>query len=186
MVSASHARTLQLVYIAVFAALIAGCSWLSIPSAVPFTMQTFAVFLALFLLGGKNGTLAVVVYLLLGAVGAPVFANFQGGLGALFGSTGGYLLGFLVTALLYWALEEKICKKHVAAALGVMVVGLALCYAFGTLWFVTVYSSSTGAVGIGTALGWCVVPYIVPDLCKLALALALANRLKRHVKLSVA
>ncbi len=181
--SASHTRTLTIAYVAMFAALIAGCSWLSIPSAVPFTMQTFAVFLALFLLGGKNGTLAVSVYLLLGAVGAPVFAGFSGGLGVLFGSTGGYLIGFLATALLYWALEEAICNKHIAGAIAVMVAGLALCYAFGTLWFVAVYSASTGAVGIGTALGWCVIPYIIPDLGKLALAYVLSKPLKRHVSL---
>lgn len=183
MASSSHTRTLTITYIAVFATLIVGCSWLSIPSAVPFTMQTFAVFLTLFLLGGKNGTLAVAVYLMLGAVGAPVFAGFSCGLGVLFGSTGGYLIGFLVTALLYWALEEKVCSKYVAASIGVMMLGLALCYAFGTAWFVVVYTSSTGSVGIGTALLWCVIPYIIPDVCKLALAFVLANRLKRHVTL---
>lgn len=183
MASASHARTLKITYIAIFAVLIAGCSWLSIPSAVPFTMQTFAVFLTLFLLGGKNGTLAVLVYLLLGAVGAPVFAGFSGGVGILFGSTGGYLLGFLATALLYWALEERVCKKHFAAAIGVMVAGLALCYVFGTAWFVFIYSSTTGQVGVGTALLWCVIPYIIPDLCKLALAFVLAKPLQRHVSL---
>ncbi len=181
--SPSHIRTLTITYIAMFAVLIAGCSWISIPSVVPFTMQTFAVFLALFLLGGKNGTLAVTVYLLLGAVGAPVFAGFSGGLGVLFGSTGGYLLGFLATALLYWALEKTVCEKHFIAAIAVMVAGLALCYAFGTAWFVFIYSTTTGEVGVGTALAWCVLPYIIPDLGKLAFAYVLAKPLKRHVAL---
>ena len=84
-------RTRDLARAALFAALIAICSWISIPTAVPFTLQTFAVFLALGVLGGKLGTLSVAVYLLLGAVGLPVFAGFQGGLGALLGATGGYL-----------------------------------------------------------------------------------------------
>ena len=84
-------RTRELARAALFAALIAICSWISIPTAVPFTLQTFAVFLALGVLGGKLGTLSVAVYLLLGAVGLPVFAGFQGGLGALLGATGGYL-----------------------------------------------------------------------------------------------
>lgn len=181
--TSSRQRTLQLTYIAMFAALIAGCSWVAIPATVPFTMQTFAVFLTLFLLGGKRGTLAVTVYLLLGAVGAPVFAEFSGGLGILFGSTGGYLLGFLAIALLYWALEKTLCAKHPAVAIVVMAAGLCLCYAFGTAWFVFVYSSAMGEIGVGTAMAWCVIPYIIPDLAKLTLAFVLAKRLQRHVKL---
>ena len=99
-------RTQELARAALFAALIAICSWISIPTAVPFTLQTFAVFLALGVLGGKLGTLSVAVYLLLGAVGLPVFAGFQGGLGALLGATGGYLAGFLLTALTVWGAER--------------------------------------------------------------------------------
>ena len=82
----------DIAYIAVFTALMAVCSWISIPTAIPFTLQTMGVFLAVGLLGGKRGTLAVTAYVLLGAVGAPVFANFSGGLGVLMGQTGGYIL----------------------------------------------------------------------------------------------
>ena len=89
-------KTRELAYTGILAALIAVCSWISIPTAVPFTLQTFAVFLTLGLLGGRLGTLAVTVYLLLGAVGLPVFAGFHGGLGAFLGATGGYLVGFSV------------------------------------------------------------------------------------------
>lgn len=74
----------------VFAVLIAICSWISIPMTVPFTLQTFAVFLAVGVLGGKRGSLAVLIYILLGAVGIPVFAGFSGGIGVLLGNTGGY------------------------------------------------------------------------------------------------
>ena len=81
-------KTRELAYTGILAALIAVCSWISIPTAVPFTLQTFAVFLTLGLLGGRLGTLAVTVYLLLGAVGLPVFAGFHGGLGAVLGATG--------------------------------------------------------------------------------------------------
>ena len=81
-------KTRELAYTGILAALIAVCSWISIPTAVPFTLQTFAVFLTLGLLGGRLGTLAVTVYLLLGAVGLPVFAGFHGGLGAFLGATG--------------------------------------------------------------------------------------------------
>ena len=98
----SHSKTLTLTYIALSAALIAICSWISIPTTVPFTLQTFGVFAALGTLGGRRGTLAILAYLLLGLVGLPVFSGFQGGPGVLLGTTGGYILGFLASALLYW------------------------------------------------------------------------------------
>ena len=91
-------RTLDIVYIAVCAALMAVCSWIQIPTVVPFTLQTFAVFFAVYFLGGKKGTLAVFIYILLGMVGLPVFAGFKGGFGALFGMTGGYIMGFILQA----------------------------------------------------------------------------------------
>ena len=86
-------RTVDMAYIALFAVVMAVCAWISIPAAVPFTLQTFGVFLAVGLLGGKRGTLAVLIYLLLGAVGIPVFAGFNGGLGYMLGATGGYIVG---------------------------------------------------------------------------------------------
>ena len=99
-------RVVDLAYMAVCAALIAICSWISIPAAVPFTMQTFAVFCVLGLLGGKRGTISILVYILLGAVGLPVFAGFSGGIGILFGTTGGYIIGFIFVGLIYWAAEK--------------------------------------------------------------------------------
>ena len=95
-------KTIDMVYIAVFAVLIAICSWISIPTTVPFTLQTFAVFLAVGVLGGKRGSLSVLIYILLGAVGIPVFAGFSGGFGVLLGQTGGYIVGFLFSALLMY------------------------------------------------------------------------------------
>ena len=70
--------TRDLCFCAIGAALIAVCAWISIPADVPFTLQTFAIFTVCGLLGGKRGTVSVLVYLLLGAVGAPVFAGFRG------------------------------------------------------------------------------------------------------------
>ena len=172
--------TRDLVYVAVFTALMAICAWIAIPTTVPFTLQTMGVFLAVGLLGGRRGSLAVLVYLLLGAVGAPVYAGFAGGLGPLVGSTGGYLLGFLLCALTMWAVEAALGKSLWALGLG-MVLGLIVCYAFGTAWFLVVYTRASGPVGLWTVLGWCVIPFIGPDLVKIALALALSARLRRHV-----
>ena len=91
----NRSKTYDMVCIAVFAVIIAICSWISIPATVPFTLQTFAIFLTVGVLGGKKGSLAVLVYILLGAVGVPVFAGFSAGIGILFGNTGGYIVGFL-------------------------------------------------------------------------------------------
>lgn len=93
--TAEKSKTYDMVYIAVFAVLMAICSWISIPTVVPFTLQTFGVFLAIGVLGGKRGSLAVLVYILLGAIGVPVFAGFTGGIGILLRNTGGYIVGFL-------------------------------------------------------------------------------------------
>ena len=173
-------KTLDMVYIALFACLMAICAWISIPGQIPFTLQTMGVFLAVGLLGGKRGT-AVLVYILMGAVGLPVFSGFAGGLGKLLGTTGGYIVGFLVSALLMWAMEALFgSKKWVLPAS--MVVGLIACYAFGTAWFMVVYTSSKGAITLGAVLGMCVIPYIIPDAVKIAVALLLTKALKRFVK----
>ena len=174
-------KTLDMVYIALFAALKTCSAWISIPTTVPFTLQTFAVCLTAGLLGMKRGTLTIVVYLLLGAIGLPVFAGFQGGLGSLLGTTGGYLIGFLFTALIVGFISDRFGRKLPAVA-AAMVVGIAVCYAFGTVWFLLLYIKNTGPVGIGTVLSWCVIPFIIPDIIKAAVAALLTSRLGRFVK----
>ena len=157
-------------FAAFFAALIALCSWLSLPVAdIAFTMQTFGIFLALGLLGGKWGTVAILIYLLLGAVGMPVFSGFRGGIGMLAGVTGGYLWGFLVSGLIYRAMERF--GKFPA-----MVAGLLGCYLCGSLWF-ALYSGG----GLGFIFLRCVVPYLIPDGVKLYLAYALSKRLIKYI-----
>lgn len=174
----------QTVFMGLFAALIAVCSQIQIPGAVPFTLQTFAVFLAVGLLGGKRGTVSVLIYILLGAIGLPVFAGFKGGIGALLGTTGGYIIGFIFSALVMLAFEKISVKGKVKKMilLGIsMVAGLIVCYAFGTAWFMTVYTNTKEPIGIATALSWCVIPFIIPDIIKIALALTLTSRLKRFI-----
>ena len=172
--TAAKIRTRDIAYIAIFTALTAVCSWISIPTAIPFTLQTMAVFLAV-------GLLAVTAYVLLGAVGAPVFANFSGGIGILLGQTGGYILGFIGSALVMWAMERFLGGKLWGLGLN-MLLGLLVCYAFGTAWFMVVYPMGGEGVGLWTALTWCVFPYVPFDMVKIALALALTSQLRRHVR----
>lgn len=169
-------QTIDFVYMALGAVLITICSWISIPTAVPFTMQTFAIFFVLSALGARRGTISILVYVLLGVVGIPVFAQFSSGIGVLLGNTGGYIIGFIFIGLVYWLALRLFGKKLWAEILG-MVIGLAVCYAFGTAWFMFVYSKANGAVGLATVLAWCVIPFIIPDLIKLGLALMIARRL---------
>ena len=174
-------KTLDMVYIALFACLMAICAWVSVPAQIPFTLQTMGVFLAVGLLGGKRGTLAVLVYILMGAVGLPVFSGMTGGVGKLLGMTGGYIVGFLASALVMWLMERLLGKKLWVLGLS-MVLGLIACYAFGSAWFLVVYARNVGPIGLMTALGWCVFPYIIPDLAKLALAVILSRRVKKFLK----
>ena len=181
-VSSTGKRILNMTYIAMFAALMAVCAWIAVPIAtIPITLQTFGVFCAVGLLGGKRGTLAILVYILLGAIGVPVFAGFQAGVGVLFGATGGYIIGFVCTALVYWLITGLLGKKWWTMLLG-MVAGLFVCYAFGTAWFMVVYTQKA-AIGLSAALGMCVIPYIIPDLVKIAAAMLLCQTVSRHVRI---
>lgn len=165
-----------------FAALLAVCAWIAIPVGdTVFTMQTFGVFLALGLLGGKRGTAAIFVYLALGAVGLPVFTGFRGGIGALVGITGGYLSGFLLSGLVYW-LVTGLWGGSGKVRLLAMVAGLLVCYAFGCLWYRFGYVENGKPLGIVMIFVKCVLPYLLPDGCKLALAFYLTGRLKRFIK----
>lgn len=179
-VAVQRSKTYDIVYIAVFAVIMAICSWISIPAAVPFTLQTFGVFIAVDVLGGKRGSLSVLVFILLGAIGIPVFANFSGGIGVLAGPTGGYIIGFLFSALLMWAMEKLPGKKSVMQIVS-MIAGLIVCYAFGTVWFVIVYGRRNGPIGFTAALASCVVPFIIPDIIKIALAYVLSRKLRKYV-----
>ena len=162
-----------------FTAILTVCAWISIPVGdMVITLQTFAVFLTLGLLGGKNGTVTMLVYLLLGAVGAPVFSGFRGGLGALLGTTGGYLFGFMLTCLAYWLLTSF--QNSPVMRLIAMALGLVLCYGCGSWWYMTRYLDS-GAITLGLVLARCVLPYLIPDAVKLGLAWLLTGRLKRFV-----
>lgn len=162
-----------------FTAVLAICAWISVPMGdTVITLQTFGIFLTLGLLGGKRGTVTVLVYLLLGAIGAPVFSGFRGGLGALLGTTGGYIFGFMSTSILYWIMTS--IKDTPRIRLIAMVLGLLLCYICGSWWYMTRYLTAAQTT-LGLVLLKCVVPYLIPDAIKLTLAWILTGKLKRFV-----
>ncbi|MCM1115014.1 MAG: biotin transporter BioY [Clostridium sp.] len=174
-------KTIDIVYIGLSAALIAICSWISIPLTVPITLQTMGICLISSLFGMKRGTIATVVYIILGAIGIPVFQGFTAGIGIIAGSTGGYIIGFIFTALIVGFASDKFKGKLVPLIIS-MVIGILVCYAFGTGWFALVYAKENTPATIGTILGWCVIPFLIPDAVKIIIAAVLANKLKRFVK----
>lgn len=162
-------KTKDLITCSLFAALTAACSYIFIPlpfSPVPMNLALLPLFVAGALTGARNGLIAAVVYVLLGAIGLPVFNGGTGGLAVLAGPTGGYIVGYLACAYL----SGKI--KNPAG----MIAGLLSCYTLGTLWF----SFLTGT-GIIAALALCVVPFLIGDGLKIAAATALVSRLKGRI-----
>ncbi len=178
MKSSKHTKAQIMMYISMCVCLMAVCSWIAIPFPIPFTLQLFAVFFTLLFLGGLRGTIAIIVYLLLGAIGLPVFSYFTGGPGHFFSPTGGYLIGFVLIGVIYIIFEKlfSACRYRDIPAL---IIGLIVCYGFGTFFYAINYAHSENAMSIYSILAVCVLPYIIPDLIKLFLALYLSKILKR-------
>ena len=152
-------------------------SWISIPiGPVPFTLQTMGICLVAGILGPVKGSLTVLIYTFLGLVGLPVFSNFKGGAAALLGPTGGYILGFILTALITGYVSGKTDK--LVFLLISMFLGVTACYITGTVWFYYVYNKNS-SIGFGQIISMCVLPFIIPDLVKIILASLITVRMKR-------
>ena len=167
-------RTKQMVLIALMTAVTCVLGPLSIPlpfSPVPISLTNFAIFLAIFVLGMKNGTISFIIYLLLGAVGVPVFSSFRGGLQVLAGPTGGYLIGFIFLALIMGFALDHFDRKRVPTIIG-MIIGMAVCYAFGTVWLAKLLSLSFKE---GLMMG--VIPYLAGDVAKIIIAAIVGPKL---------
>ena len=174
-----------------FAALMAICSFISIPlgfTPVPVNLGTLGVFLTGGILGKKYGPISMSVYVLLGAVGVPVFAGFRGGLGVLAGPTGGYIIGYIVAAFLIGLLIDTMLAdrtkagpasagsraREIAICVIAMIIGLLACYTLGTLWFII--STHTG---IWASLISCVFPFLPGDALKIAAGALLVQKLRK-------
>ena len=166
-----------MIYIALFGILIGICSWITVPGAVPFTLQTFGVFLTVSVLGGKRGTAAVLLYIFIGLIGIPFFSGFQGGIGVLLGPTGGYIIGFIFSALVMWLFDILPVKNVYIQSLS-MIIALLVCYIFGTLWYLIIFSGQYDITNIVTVISLCVIPFIIPDIIKIILALFIGKRLR--------
>ncbi len=164
-----------MVRIASASAFICICSLISIPFAVPLTMQTFAIFFVLFRLGGREGLSAVLVYIALGALGLPVFSGAMGGIGRLFDLGGGYIFGFACAAVIYIPLSKIQMRRPIVRLLTAAVPPMLLIYLMGALWY-----SALTEVGIFRAFCICVLPFIIPDAVKIFLAYDISQRLKKR------
>lgn len=169
----------DLVLCGMFAALTAVASQISIPiHPIPFTMQVLAVYLTGIVLGYKKGFISIFVYILLGAIGAPVFTNFSGGIQAIVGPTGGFIIAFPFMALLAGYSSEKSYNKLKSTA--ALILSLILCYTLGTTQLCLVTGMS-----ISKALKVAVIPFIMFDLVKITIAYIIGLKVKNKVKLGV-
>ncbi|MBP5223079.1 MAG: biotin transporter BioY [Lachnospiraceae bacterium] len=145
-------------------------------SPVPISLCSMAIYFVLFVLGMKYGTLSVLLYILLGAFGIPVFSNFSGGFGKILGPTGGYIIGYLFLALICGFFIEKFPEKLPLQMIGFL-FGTLVLYLFGTVWL----KKQTG-LDFRSALFTGVIPYIPGDFAKLFIAAAIAQPLKKRLK----
>ncbi len=175
-------KSKELIYVSLCSVIIIICSWISIPMAIPFTLQTFGIFLTLKILGGKLGTLSILIYIFLGILGLPVFAGFKSGFAALAGPTGGYIVGFILTSLVIWIFENLFYKNKLGFFL-LSIFSLILCYIFGTLWFVKVFIGPNGSINFTSALKMCVIPFVIPDLIKIFFAYFIGEKVSKTLKI---
>lgn len=169
--------TFDICIIALSVALITVCSWISIPvsESVKYTLQLVAVFVCAGLFGVWRGLAAVAIYTLMGLIGIPVFASFAAGPGATTGFVVGFLPLVLTVGWIPFMRIRRIWVKYLVWG-GMMLVGLLLCYAVGTVWFML----WTGYDFV-TAIGFTVLPYYLFDFVKIAISLVLVERLLKFV-----
>ena len=171
----------SMAYVSMCIALLCVSAWISIPFPVSFTLQLFAVFFIAAVSGWKHSLLSITLYLLLGLLGVPVFSGFQAGPSVFFHGTGGYLIGFVISSLI---ISLAICWLGSSrTTLGLSMLGsLLVCYTCGTGWYLLLYHGTDRSVSLVSALAVCVLPFIIPDLLKIMLAVILARKLGPYLQ----
>ena len=168
--------TYQMAVTALMAAVMCVLGPLTVPiGAVPISLANFVICLTAWLLGPKFGTLSVAVYLCIGLIGVPVFSGYGAGLAKLAGPTGGYLVGYLLLALIDGLFIEKSNGNPVVSGIG-LVLGDAACYVLGTAWFVFQMQCE-----LGYALSVCVYPFIALDLAKIVVSCVVGALLRKRL-----
>lgn len=166
----------QLAVIGVMTAVTCILAPLSIPiGVVPISFTNLAVYIALYVLGVKKGTISYLVYLCIGLVGVPVFSGFTSGPGKLFGPTGGYLIGFILMAVIAGIFIDRFTDKMFLCFLG-MVLGTAVCYLLGTLWL-----AYQGGMNFQAALAAGVLPFIPGDIAKMVVAMLIGPQIRKQL-----
>lgn len=168
--------TYQLAVTALFAALLCILSPIALPiGPVPISLATLIIYLAVYLLGTKLSAISCAIYLLLGLVGLPVFSGYASGLGKLAGPTGGYLIGYIPMAVVAGLIIGRGNANVVRSAIG-LVVGTAVLYLLGTIWFVIQMDCT-----FGYALTVCVVPFLIGDAIKIVIAVLLGSVVRKRL-----
>ncbi len=171
--------TKEMVITALFAAIYCILGPISLPiGPVPISLTSFVVYISIYVLSTKNAAVSCIIYLLLGAVGLPVFSGYTGGLGKLLGVTGGYLVGFVFTAIISGIIVNKYYKNKIISILG-MLLGLVVTYAFGTAWFAFLNGDKT----VYEILKLCVIPFIALDCVKIVIAALIGPVIKHKINL---
>lgn len=171
--------TPAMVLIGVMAAVTCILGPLSIPlpvSPVPISLTNFAVYLSIYVLGMKKGTLSYIIYMLIGFIGMPVFSAFSSGPAKLFGPTGGYLIGFIFMALICGYFIDRWPSNKGLCLVG-MILGTAVCYLFGTVWLA--YQAN---MGFGAAMAAGVIPFIPGDLAKMIIAMIIGPQFRKRTE----
>ena len=149
---------------------------LSVPiGPLPISFTNLAIYLSLYLLDWKRGTVSYFLYLLIGFAGLPVFSGFTGGIAKLVGPTGGYIVGFIPMSIIAGLVIDHFQKRWLQL-LG-MIVGTAICYALGTAWF-----CMQAGYTVSAALAVCVFPFIPADLIKMLIAMTIGPEIRRRME----
>lgn len=156
-----------------FTAFIAICSQLAIYiGEIPISFSMVSIYITGMILGTKKGFMSVLVYVLLGCVGIPVFAGGKGGMSVILGPTGGFILGYLICVITVGKLNEK--NKYIRVIS--LISGLTECYIIGTIWY-----SYVMGVDLKVALKYCIIPFVPGDIIKIIITLVMYRAIKKRI-----
>lgn len=171
-----ESTTVKYTVCALFVAFISICSQIAIHiGPIPISMSLLAIFMAGLILGMKYGTLSVIVYILLGITGMPVFAGAKGGFAVILGPTGGFLIGYILCAMIVGYVSGRFVNKKIYMVIG-MVISVVVCYIPGILWYYIITGNT-----ISMSIKLCVIPFILGDIIKIIISLALYSKISKRL-----